>query len=188
MISKIIHFSFLIGFIFSAPAAMAHAILASQSQTDGDYILEFEATADASAIFAKEPVTYIFRLRDKKTEKILETFDSVFVDILKKDGSLVVEARLDSSSGFASGPTLSAGIAEAGEYVMDVSFEKEDAKDVRKEIAKATFSFQVAEPQSQQATPVEEASSANTAVFVWGTILFVFGAVLGRVSSLFIKR
>lgn len=181
---------FLIG---TASTVSAHGVLSSQTKEVDKYTIEFQATADATAVYTGYPISYRFRLLNTKSQEEV-AFDSAYVTFAKKGDEyegLVFAAQLDNNSFFAAGMSLDVAISDPGDYVAEVSFQKDDATEGSKEITKANFELKAVEGETSSTGTASETNKTNTGAdssrYILGVIALIIGAVLGRVSNRLFK-
>gem|GEM_PF-3319803 len=156
--------------------SQAHGLVTTQTQTAGDYTIEFEYNT-LGTIFAGDYTVYdVYLLKNGTKEPI--NYNSAFMRIEKKNGPAVMAGNLAQSSDIAGFASMSGTLADAGRYTATVYFYKD-----QKNIGTAKFDFNVANPSTYFA-PVAGKSNNKYLLAFEGILI---GLATGVGATLWLK-
>lgn len=148
--------------------AHAHGLVTTQSQTVGNFIVEFEYNTIGNIIASDYTLFDVYLLDSANREGI--DFDSAFMRIVKKDGPAMLAGNLAQAADIKGFASLSGRLDEPGTYTAQASFYKDG-----KTLAESKFDFIV--EQDQTSTTTDPANSKKP--FYFSAFLFLAGLVLG---------
>lgn len=168
-------------------AASAHGVVAFETKDVEDYTLVMEATShDAAMIYTNYPVTYDFRIYEKGTENEVP-YDSSYIYLSKKSGSLIFQTETPAPRGFLPGSQMTASVPEVGEYEIEVFFNRAEKGEVRTTfnftaVASSSNNMGVSTSSNSEVSNNNDEKSSNKipSVYVLGGLaLFALGGFLG---------
>jgi hypothetical protein len=154
--------------------ASAHGLVTTQSQTTGNYTVEFEYNTVGN-ILTGDYTLYDGYLLDSTTRDGID-FDSAFIRIAKQNGPAVIGANLAESPDIKGYASLSGVIAEPGTYETTVSFYKDS-----KTLAESKFNFTV--EQNQDYTSASKLSKNHLLI-----VVYIVGVLMGAAGFWVIKK
>jgi hypothetical protein len=122
-------------FVYYIPSTSAHGVILSEAKDIGDYTVVMEVTSHYPAIYINDPVIYDFRIYEKGTE-IEVPYDSSYIYLSKKSGSLIFQTETPAPRGVLPGSQITASVPDVGEYEIEVFFNRAEEGEV-----KTTFNF-----------------------------------------------
>jgi hypothetical protein len=128
-------------FLIAPWFAQAHGLATSQSQTVGEYKIEFEYNTIGDVVAGEYTLYHVYLLDQSESGA---DFDSTFIRIEKQNSSAVLAGSLAPSEDKKGYASLSGIIQDTGTYIADVSFYKSG-----KLLAETKFNFNV-ESSSEQ--------------------------------------
>lgn len=162
-------------FLFLPAVVSAHGLVTTQSQTVGDYRIEFEYNT-LGDIYAGDYTiydTYLLHAADGSPAD----FDSSFIRIQKQNGPAIMAGSLAESMDNKGYASISGMINDPGAYMAELDFYKSG-----QQLAKAQYSFNVIAPDLG---PQPKPTKNNNLLLPMG--LFLLGIVIGIRGAIWIK-
>ncbi|MEO8065937.1 MAG: hypothetical protein ABI643_03760 [Candidatus Doudnabacteria bacterium] len=172
-------FTFILALLLFIPAiSHAHGLATTQSQTIGNYDVEFEYNTIGN-IFAGDYTLYDVYLLHSGTRDGID-FDSAFIRIEKQNGPAMLAGNLAQAADIKGYASVSGVLNDPGIYTAEVSVYKSG-----KTLAEAKFDYVV---EKFQIPSAPETGSKGKGSLFRGVLVFILGLIVCAAVMYYLLR